>query len=158
MASSTMRCARLSFRPSRVVDVTVEPSQKTYKPGQKAKAKVKLTGSDGKPFLGSTVLTVYDKAVEYISGGSNVPDIKKTFWEWKRSHHPQTESSLDRWFANLTKPNEVPMQDLGVFGGEPRGMMMVGGVRTGRDGRCGWWDGRHGSHVPGRSPSHLWAG
>ena len=35
---------------------------------------------------------------------------------WKRSHHPQTESSLDRWFHNLLKPNEVAMQDLGVFG------------------------------------------
>ena len=31
----------------------------------------------GSPFVGSTVLAVYDKAVEYISGGSNVPDIKE---------------------------------------------------------------------------------
>ena len=59
------------------------------------------------------MLAVYDKAVEYISGGSNVPDIKEWFWKWKRSHHPQTESSLDRWFQNLLKPNEVAMQDLG---------------------------------------------
>ena len=83
----------------RVVNVAVEPSQKTYKPGQKAKVKLKLTDADGKPFVGSTVLTVYDKAVEYISGGSNVPEIKEFFWKWRRSHHPQTESSLDRWFA-----------------------------------------------------------
>ncbi len=74
---------------SRVVDVAVEPSQKTYKPGQKAKVKVKLTGPDGQSrFVGSTVLAVYDKAVEYISGGSNVPDIKEFFWKWKRSHQP----------------------------------------------------------------------
>ena len=73
-------------------------SAQTYKPGQKAKVKVKLTGPDGKPFVGSTVLTVYDKAVEYISGGSNVPEIKEFFWKWKRTHYPQTESSLDRWF------------------------------------------------------------
>ena len=89
---------------SRVVDVAVEPSQKTYKPGQKAKVKVKLTGPDRKPFVGSTVVAVYDKAVEYISGGSNVPDIKEFFWKWKRSHHPQTESSLDRWSA---QPDEA---------------------------------------------------
>ncbi len=101
---------------SRVVDVAVEPSQKTYKPGQKAKVKVKITGPDKKPFVGSTVVAVYDKAVEYISGGSNVPDIKEVFWKWKRSHYPQTESSLDRWSANLTRPNEMPMQDLGAFG------------------------------------------
>ena len=34
---------------SRVVNVAVEPSQPTYKPGQKAKVKLKLTGPDGKP-------------------------------------------------------------------------------------------------------------
>ena len=33
---------------SRVVDIAVEPSQKTYKPGQKAKVKLRLTGPDGK--------------------------------------------------------------------------------------------------------------
>ncbi|HWE37145.1 MAG TPA: MG2 domain-containing protein, partial [Isosphaeraceae bacterium] len=101
---------------SRVVDVAIEPSQKTYKPGQKAGVKVKLTGPDGKPFAGSTVLAVYDKAVEYISGGSNVPEIKAFFWQWKRSHNPQTESSLDRSFQNLGLPDEVAMQDLGAFG------------------------------------------
>jgi uncharacterized protein YfaS (alpha-2-macroglobulin family) len=101
---------------SRVVDIAIQPSQTTYKPGQKAKIKVKLTGLDGKPFSGSTVLAVYDKAVEYISGGSNVPNIKAFFWQWKRSHFPQTESSLDRGFYNLVKPGEVAMQDLGAFG------------------------------------------
>ena len=97
---------------SRIVDVAIEPVQTAYKPGQKAKVKVKLTGPDGKPFLGSSVLTVYDKAVEYISGGSNVPDIKEFFWKWKRHHQPQTESSLSRWFSNLLKPNEVGMEEL----------------------------------------------
>ena len=101
---------------SRVVDIAVEPSQKSYKPGQKARVTLKATGPDGKPFIGSTVLAVYDKAVEYISGGSNVPDIKEWFWKWKRSHQPQAESSLDRWFQNLLKPNEVAMQSLGTFG------------------------------------------
>ena len=89
---------------SRIAQIQIEPSQTIYKPGEKAKIKLKLTGPDGKPFLGSTVVAVYDKAVEYISGGSNVPEIKAFFWSWKRHHHPQTESSLDRWFHNLTKP------------------------------------------------------
>src|SRR5262249_27208250 len=40
---------------SRVVNVAVEPSSTTYKPGQKAKVQLKLTGPDGKPFAGSTV-------------------------------------------------------------------------------------------------------
>ncbi|OJW22558.1 MAG: hypothetical protein BGO49_00810 [Planctomycetales bacterium 71-10] len=102
---------------SRIVDVKVEPSQATYKPGDTAKLALKLTGPDGRPFVGSTVLTVYDKAVEYISGGSNVPDVKDVFWKWKRSHNPSTESSLSRSFYNLLKDGETPMADLGAFGG-----------------------------------------
>ncbi|MFI5455840.1 MAG: alpha-2-macroglobulin [Isosphaerales bacterium] len=128
---------------SRVVDFAIEPSQKTYKPGQKAKVKLKLTQRAGPgdprraPFVGSTVLAVYDKAVEYISGGSNVPEIKEFFWKWKRLHDPQTESSLDRWFANLLKPNEVGMQELGAFGMwhpalfDSGGMVMVDGAIRG---------------------------
>ncbi|WP_337173798.1 MG2 domain-containing protein [Paludisphaera sp.] len=114
---------------SRIVDVKVEPSQATYKPGEKAKLSLKLTGPDGKPFVGSTALTVYDKAVEYISGGSNVPDIRDAFWKWRRGHHPSTESSLSRNFFNLLEPGETPMEPLGVFGGgmaPGRGGMMAG--------------------------------
>src|SRR5262249_21328964 len=70
---------------SRVLDLAVEPAQKTYKPGQKAKVKVKVTRPReagpgeprGAPFTGSIVLAVYDKAVEYISGGSGLRDIKE---------------------------------------------------------------------------------
>ncbi len=102
---------------SRVVNVAVVPSQPTYKPGQKATTKIKLTGADGKPFVGSTVLTVYDKAVEAIAGGSNVGDIKANFWSWKRTHYPQTTSSIDRWFVNVVKPGETPMEILGDTGG-----------------------------------------
>ena len=89
----------------RVLNVEVEPSTEAYKPGEKAKVKVKLTDFDGKPFVGSTVVAIYDKSVEYISGGSNVPEIKEFFWKWRRQHHPQTETSLGRWFRNLVAPN-----------------------------------------------------
>ncbi len=111
---------------SRIVNVEVKPSQPTYKPGEKAKLALKLTGPDGKPFQGSTVLTVYDKSIEYISGGSNVPDIKEVYWSWKRSHYPQTESSLGRLFHNLIKEKEVPMLDLGAGGGAWWGNMYAG--------------------------------
>ncbi len=107
---------------SRIAQIAIEPSQTIYKPGQKANVKLRLTGPDGKPFVGSTVVAVYDKAVEYISAGSNVPEIKEFFWNWKRHHQPQTESSLDRGFYNLTKPQEIAMQVLGSFGGFQEGM------------------------------------
>ena len=61
----------------RILNVEVLPSETRYKPGAPAKVKVRLTDLKGKPFVGSTVVTVYDKALEYISGGSNVPEIKE---------------------------------------------------------------------------------
>jgi len=100
----------------RILNVAVEPSSDTYKPGQKAKVKVRLTGLDGKPFVGSTVISIYDKSVEYISGGSNVPEIKEFFWKWVRHHYPSTTSNLGRWSSNLVAKNDKPMNDLGAFG------------------------------------------
>jgi uncharacterized protein YfaS (alpha-2-macroglobulin family) len=100
----------------RVLNVAVQPSQKEYLPGQKATVKLKLTDFFGKPFAGSTVLTVYDKSVEYIAGGSNVPEIREFFWKWRRHHSPQTESSLAHWLGNLLRHNEIGMSNLGIFG------------------------------------------
>jgi alpha-2-macroglobulin len=100
----------------RIINVEVEPSQTEYQPGAPATIAVKLTDKDGKPFVGSTVISVYDRSVEYIAGGSNVPEIREFFWKWRRHHHPQHEGSLDRSFWNLLKPGEVSMATLGAFG------------------------------------------
>jgi uncharacterized protein YfaS (alpha-2-macroglobulin family) len=99
----------------RVLNVDVVPSQQEYKPGQKATVKVRLTDFHGKPFVGSTVLTVYDRSVEYIAS-SNVPEIKEFFWKWRRSHHSQTETSLAHYLGNLLRQGETPMSNLGIFG------------------------------------------
>jgi len=102
---------------SRVLDVKVTPSAKEYKPGQKnATVKVKLTDASGEPFKGSAVVSIYDKSVEYIAGGSNVPEIKAFFWKWRRRHSPRTASSLGKGSGNLLKKNEIGMGHLGVFG------------------------------------------
>ena len=103
---------------SRVLQVQVKPSSGNYKPGEKAKVQLEVRGPDGKPFVGSLVASIYDKSVEYISGGSNVPEIKEFFWKWRRSHHPGYESSLERGSDNVTKQNVPTMNDLGVFGHE----------------------------------------
>ncbi len=100
----------------RILAVDIEPSKEAYRPGEKAKVQVKLTDFTGEPFVGSAVLTIYDKSVEYVSGGSNVPDIKEFFWKWQRHHHPRTESSLARWSHNLTREGAERMCDIGVFG------------------------------------------
>jgi uncharacterized protein YfaS (alpha-2-macroglobulin family) len=100
----------------RVLNVAVEPSQTEYRPGQKATVKVKLTDFFGRPFVGSTVLSVYDRSVEYISGGSNVGNIVEFFWKWRRHLYPQTEASIAGWSGNILKPGEIGMYNLGVFG------------------------------------------
>ncbi len=100
----------------RVLGVEVRPSQAEYKPGEKATVKVRLTGPDGKPFAGAAALSVYDKSVEYVAGGSNVPEIRAFFWQWRRHHSPQTETSLSHALGNLLRSGEIGMADLGTFG------------------------------------------
>src|SRR3954453_5596244 len=100
----------------RVLNLEVLPSQKEYKPGAKATVKVKVTDFFGKPFVGALVLSMYDRSVEYIAGGSNVPEIREFFWKWRRHHYPRTESSLQYWSGNLFKRNELGMSNLGLFG------------------------------------------
>jgi uncharacterized protein YfaS (alpha-2-macroglobulin family) len=100
----------------RILNVEVVPSADAYKPGQRAKVTVKLSDEAGQPFVGSSVLSVFDKSVEYISGGTNVADIKEFFWKWRRAHRPYLETSLNRWFTNMVPPGQKAMENLGVFG------------------------------------------
>ena len=100
----------------RVLNVAVSPSEEAYKPGQKAKVKIRLTDHQGENYSGSTVVAIYDKSVEYISGGSNIGDIKEYFWKWRRHHNPSQETSLTRWFGNLVPNGQTAMGYLGVFG------------------------------------------
>ena len=123
----------------RVLNVAVLPSAEKYKPGERAKVRVRLTDFFGKPFAGSTVMGVYDKSVDYISGGSNVPEIRDFFWKWRRHHQPQTENNLEKWFPNLTPARMLGMENLGVFGegvvddqnGRRPGEMLEGGFSGG---------------------------
>ena len=99
-AASTREVARnSSCRPRSACSTSTScPRPTTYKPGQKAKVKLKLTDVAGKPFVGSTVLSIFDKSVEYISGGSNVPTSRSSSGSGGGSISRTTESSLDRWF------------------------------------------------------------
>jgi len=118
----------------RVLSVDVEPSKAEYRPGEDAKVQLRLTDFFGEPFVGSTVVAIYDKSVEYISGGSNVPEIKEFFWKWRRQHSPRTESSLDRPSGNLIPPRTKGMSDLGVFGGTvAEELAAIGGIALGED-------------------------
>jgi hypothetical protein len=100
----------------RVLNLELVPSATEYRPRERAKVQLKLTDENGKPFVGSTVLSIFDISLEYISGGSNVPEIKEFFWKWRREHRPYLETNLERWFTNLIPPGQKMMESLGVFG------------------------------------------
>jgi alpha-2-macroglobulin len=100
----------------RILNVEVVSSKTEYKPGEKAAVKIKLTDIHGNPFVGSTVVSVYDKSVEYISGGVNVPEIKEYFWKWRRHHSPGFESNLQRGSWQHLRRGEIGMGNLGLFG------------------------------------------
>jgi uncharacterized protein YfaS (alpha-2-macroglobulin family) len=100
----------------RALNVTVTPAAGRLRPGQPNTVKVKVTDNFGKPYSGQAVVTMYDRAVEYISGGSNVPEIKEFFWKWRRNHNPTVEHSLQRGSGNIQKGGEVGMSYLGAFG------------------------------------------
>jgi uncharacterized protein YfaS (alpha-2-macroglobulin family) len=100
----------------RVLSVAVQPSATSYRPGQKAEVRLRVTDFHGQPFAGSLVVAMYDKAVEYIAGGSNVADIKEFFWRWRREHRPRGETNLGRMFRPFQAPRQPGMNDLGLFG------------------------------------------
>ncbi|MGI9430333.1 MAG: MG2 domain-containing protein [Bythopirellula sp.] len=102
----------------RVLNVEVAPSADAYLPGQAAKMLLKLTDENGEPFVGSMAVAIYDKAVEYIAGGSNVAGIREFFWKWRRSHRPRGETNLQRHTSMFVERDKPSMHNLGVFGNE----------------------------------------
>ena len=100
----------------KIMNVEVQPSKDEYLPGSEARVQVRLTDADGRPITASTVLTVYDRSIEYISGGSSIPEIREFFWKWRRHHRPATFSNLQRATGNLVPPGARGMSRLGVFG------------------------------------------
>ena len=100
----------------RVLNVEVIPDSHTYKPGAKAKVKLHVTEANGENFAGTTAVAIYDKSLEYISGGGNVADIKEFFWKWRRRHQPSQFTSLDRSTRNQPLPGKPQMGFVGIFG------------------------------------------
>ncbi len=100
----------------RVLNLEVIPSAAEYKPGEEATVRVQMTDIHGENFVGSTVISVYDKSVEYISGGSNVPDIKEFFWKWQRHHQPSHQTNLVHHEQVLSPDDEKVMMQIGIFG------------------------------------------
>lgn len=100
-----------------IATVELIADKKEYLPQQKPAVKLRVKDQHGQPFVGDVILTGYDKALEYISGGSNQSDIRNFFWGWKRSHNPSIQDSLRACEIGIMKPGEKWMGPLGMFGG-----------------------------------------
>ena len=103
----------------RILNVEVLPSEDRFKPRAKGKVKVRVTDQQGEPIKGSLALTIYDKSLEYISGGSNVTDIKTHFWKWRRHFRGGFQYSTHHSEGNILKGKDPAMQILGAFGNNP---------------------------------------
>lgn len=102
---------------SKLIEVTLEPAKSKVKPREKSILVVTLKDGEGKPVIGTTTLTIYDKSLEAITGGSNVGSIHENFWNWKNSYYPgRASNSLPDSPGNLLRPNSIGMQSLGRFG------------------------------------------
>ena len=101
----------------RVLNVEVTPAAAEVRPGEKTSVTLEVTDPQGQPVIGSTVVSIYDRALEYISGGSNLGSIREAFWNWRRHHSPRTENSLARSSYRITPPGEDGMNRIGLFGG-----------------------------------------
>ncbi len=102
---------------SKLIEVKLEPAKTKVKPREKSILRITLKDADGNPVTGTTVLTIYDKSLEAITGGSNVGPIHENFWAWKNSYHEYgMGSSLPHSAGNLLRPKAIGMQPLGRFG------------------------------------------
>ncbi len=115
----------------RIANVEVLPSANRYRPGEEATVKLKLTDLEGKPFVGNTVLSVYDASLEYIAA-SSIPEIRGFFWNVRRYHHAGTYTSLHRGSGPVYRDNEIAMQLL--YGNDPTMLAHNGGHFGGRMG------------------------
>ena len=130
----------------RVTNVEVLPAEKTYRPGDEARVKLKLTDLQGKPVVGNVVLSVYDASLEAIAA-STIPEIRRFFWDVRRSHSTYVDSTLQRRSGPIVRENEVVMQilhsefpgDMGRpgFGGMNFRQLRGGGMRYLTEGSVG---------------------
>lgn len=101
----------------RLLHVEVKPAKDKLKPREKTALTVRITDHEGKPFIGSTAITVYDKSLEYISGGSNVQEIVPFFWDWKRHYYSYgIMHSQNSYGYHVQSQPSIYMQQLGMFG------------------------------------------
>lgn len=100
---------------SKMIDLVVEPADRKLGPRGKSNVKVILKDPEGNPVTGKVTITVYDKALEAITGGSNVPPIREGFWSWKNRYYgSRSACSVPYASGSLSREDEAWMEELSV--------------------------------------------
>ncbi|MBI4613571.1 MAG: hypothetical protein HY720_08185 [Planctomycetes bacterium] len=101
-----------------MVEISVEPDKKEYKPGEEGTLVVRTTTPDGKPVSAQVAIAAYDRSVLYIQP-EITPDPRAYFWGQKRWHSPQLATSLAYLFQSY---ESLAYPDRQVYvGGVPEG-------------------------------------
>ena len=109
---------RIAVPPvERVLEVAVEPAADRYEPREEAEVRVTVTDPTGEPVPADVALTVYDRAIDALTGGSNVGSLRETFWGALRTYRSVTADNLGEYFGNVTFDREHEMPRIGRFGG-----------------------------------------
>ena len=109
---------RIAVPPvERVLEVAVEPAADRYEPREEAEVRVTVTDPTGEPVPADVALTVYDRAIEALAGGSNVGSLRETFWGRLRTYRSVTVDNLGEYFGNVTFDRAHEMPQIGRFGG-----------------------------------------
>lgn len=114
-AHSAVRQIRVPPR-GRILEMDAAPERDTLAPGDEAVLDLALRDAEGRPFQGAAVVSVYDRALEYIGADIAPPDIRAFFWKWNRYHSARNEHNLDRIGLIWHKRGEKTMAALGAFG------------------------------------------
>ncbi len=122
---------------SKMIEVALETAGRKVKPRGSSTLLLSLKDHDGHPVAGKVALTIYDKALEAITGGSNVPPIRDYFWGWKNGYYQgQAACDIPASPGNLVRPKEPEMEVWEPF---PAGLMAgrAGGRERGSFGALG---------------------
>ena len=106
---------RIAVPPAdKAATVRVEAPERLA-PGDEAEVTVRVAGPDGAPPpLASVALSVYDRAIDAVAGGSNVRPILPFFWGWRHEYHPWYRCSLHELGSRLLLlSGDEPMEPIG---------------------------------------------
>ena len=125
---------------NKVINIETLALAPKVSPGGRQELSIKLSDSAGKALSGQVVVSVYDKALEYIAPAAS-PDIRQFFWGWQRFYNANFFSNIMH-SGNIVPPGMFGLGQLGCFdfmsifigdesavdGGAPAPMMLAAGA------------------------------